>query len=165
MNAIVEKNPEYAYLALEQLDDLEPQGRLIIDLRKIILKKIEPPKLKGGDFLFVPRPKQEITVVGEVMRPSSYFYKGKKNKWFYIDKSGGMTKNADKSSIYIVDSSGEIRKQANWFRGSISPGDTIVVPIELDAKPVRGIPLFAQITKIIYELSLGAAAINSFENN
>ena len=165
LNAIVEKNPEYAFLALEQLDDLEPQGRLIIDLRKIILKKIEPPKLKGGDFLFVPRPKQEVTVVGEVMRPSSYFYKGKKNKWFYIDKSGGMTKNADKSSIYIVDSSGEIRRQANWFKGSISPGDTIVVPIELDAKPVRGISLFAQITKIIYELSLGAAAINSFENN
>ncbi|MDB9993035.1 hypothetical protein OAD69_01665, partial [Porticoccaceae bacterium] len=45
----------------------------------------------------------------------------------------------------------------------IAPGDTIVVPLDLDGR-VKIMPLMAQVTQMIYELALGAAAINSFSS-
>ena len=43
-------------------------------------------------------------------------------------------------------------------------GDTIVVPLDTNEKPVRGVKLLTEISQILYQLSLGAAAINSLNN-
>ena len=40
-----------------------------------------------------------------------------------------------------------------------------MVPIDLESKPIKGIPLLGQISKIIYELSLGAAAVRTFDQD
>jgi hypothetical protein len=45
----------------------------------------------------------------------------------------------------------------------IGPGDTIVVPVDPDGS-VKLIPLMAEVSRILYELALGAAAVNSFGN-
>ena len=45
----------------------------------------------------------------------------------------------------------------------IETGDAIVVPIDTDKSEIQGISLLAEVSKIIYELALGAAAINSFK--
>ena len=50
-------------------------------------------------------------------------------------------------------------------KNTISPGDTIVVPVDADNSVLRGIPLLAEVSTIIYQLSLGAAAVKSFSNN
>ena len=50
-------------------------------------------------------------------------------------------------------------------KDKISPGDTIVVPLNADDVRIRGIPLLAEVSTIVYQLSLGAAAIKSFNNN
>ncbi len=50
-------------------------------------------------------------------------------------------------------------------KSAISPGDTIVVPVDADNSVLRGIPLLAEVSTIIYQLSLGAAAVKSFSNN
>jgi hypothetical protein len=47
--------------------------------------------------------------------------------------------------------------------GKIEPGDTIVVPIDADGS-VKLMPLMAEVSRMIYELALGAAAINSFSS-
>ena len=89
----------------------------------------------------------------------------------YIKKSGGFKPGADKQGIYIVKASGEIIKsRKNLFRfassnEALGPGDTIVVPLDADDSRIKGIPLMAEVSKIIYQLSLGAVAINSFSNN
>ena len=43
----------------------------------------------------------------------------------------------------------------------VEPGDTIVVPLDTDDKKLSGISLVTEVSQIIYQLSLGAAAINS----
>ena len=48
---------------------------------------------------------------------------------------------------------------------AISPGDTIVVPLDTDDTRIRGIPLMAEVSTIIYQLALGSAAVRSFSNN
>jgi len=45
----------------------------------------------------------------------------------------------------------------------VEPGDTIVVPVDTNG-PVKVIPLMAEVSRMIYELALGAAAINSFSS-
>ena len=45
------------------------------------------------------------------------------------------------------------------------PGDTIVVPLDSNRTVLRGIPLFSEVSTIIYQLSLGAAAVESFTDN
>ena len=48
---------------------------------------------------------------------------------------------------------------------NIGPGDTIVVPLDTDDSKINGVALLAEVSTIIYQLSLGAAAINSFSSN
>ena len=45
--------------------------------------------------------------------------------------------------------------------GVVDPGDTIVVPVDTDDKKLSGISLLTEVSQIIYQLSLGAAAVNS----
>ena len=49
-------------------------------------------------------------------------------------------------------------------QSNIEPGDTIVVPLDTDDTKLRAIPLLAEVSTIIYQLALGAAAITSFSS-
>ena len=83
--------------------------------------------------------------------------------------SGGFAENADKRGVYLIKSSGEVvipRSGLFKFKskqGQVEPGDTIVVPFDTKG-PVEVIPLMAEVSRMIYELALGAAAINSFSS-
>jgi hypothetical protein len=84
----------------------------------------------------------------------------------YIALSGGLTKRADRSKIYVVRANGSVvASQSNrWFeRGSdlrIRPGDTIVAP--LDTERVPALPFWTAVTTIIYNVAIAAAAVHSF---
>ena len=67
----------------------------------------------------------------------------------------------------MVKASGEVvvpkRKVSGFFRRRllVEPGDTIVVPLDTDAERLKGVRLLTEVSQIIYQLSLGAAAIRS----
>ena len=78
-------------------------------------------------------------------------------------------KFADEESVYVIKSNGKIVSPAQlsgaFFRvkdGALEPGDTIVVPLEV--QPFSGIRATAEVTQIIYQLGLAAAALNSITN-
>ncbi|MFC1545945.1 polysaccharide biosynthesis protein, partial [Pseudomonadota bacterium] len=50
----------------------------------------------------------------------------------YINLAGGPTRMADEKSIYIVRANGSVISGKGWSRGHIQPGDTIVVPEDLE---------------------------------
>jgi len=105
-----------------------------------------------------------------VRRPTSYLFDPEFSQDDYIEQSGGLKDRADKKAIYIVKASGEVLiPRRNLFRfqsagRSIQPGDTIVVPLDTDDTRIRGVPLLAEVSTIIYQLALGSAAIKSFSN-
>ena len=85
----------------------------------------------------------------------------------YISLSGGVTSFADNNNIYLIKSDGSIvsssKISSGFFRASgsiIDPGDTIVVPLEI--QPFSTIRATTEITQIIYQMALAAAAVNSF---
>ncbi len=157
--------------AIESLSNAVATGRLVVPLADVVARRSQDVILKDGDRLLVPKLSQEVTILGEVRRPTSFLYDPDFKQADYIKQSGGFKDSADEKAIFVVKAGGEIiipKRGLFKFRdveNMISPGDTIVVPLDADDSRIRGIPLLAEVSSIVYQLSLGAAAINSFNNN
>ncbi|WP_129777775.1 SLBB domain-containing protein [Peristeroidobacter soli] len=153
---------------LANLRDAKPVGRLVIDLDRASAARQGSEQdivLKDGDQLLVPRVTQEVTVIGEVQSATSHLYRKDLSRDEYIAMSGGLTPRADDERIYVVRADGSVvtRSGSAWFNGGgvdIKTGDTIVAP--LDTERMRPLPFWIAVTTIIYNLSIAAAAVNSF---
>jgi len=143
-------------------------GRLVIDLDAILNKDVEDIILEDGDSLIIPKRKQSISVIGEVFVANSHLYGSNLTLQDYISLSGGTTIFADANNTYLIKSDGSIVSPSQlsgsgFFRvgkSSLEPGDTIVVPLSI--QPFSGIKATTEITQIIYQMALAAAAVNSF---
>jgi polysaccharide export outer membrane protein len=153
---------------ISQLRDTKPVGRLVIDADRVNRGPPGGPGdvvLRDGDKLIVPKQTQEITILGEVQSPTSHVYQAGLTRDEYIAKSGGATQKADRKRIYVVRANGDVVSggRSGWFRRTQSvdmrPGDTIVVP--LDTERVRSLPLWTQVTTIIYNLAVALLAVHS----
>lgn len=154
---------------LSQLKSAKAMGRLVIDLKGAVAGRTASAAdvvLQDGDALLVPKQSQEVTVIGEVQNATSHLYRPGLSRDDYISLSGNMTRKADDGRIYVVRADGSVVSGQNskWFsRGSqvaMRPGDTVVVPLDTERLPT--LPLWQAITQIIYNLAIGAAAVNSF---
>jgi hypothetical protein len=116
----------------------------------------------------VPKFQQEVTVIGEVQSATSHLYSRDLSRDDYIALSGGMTRRADHSKIYVVHANGSVvaKTGSRWFQTGgaseqvIKPGDTVVVPLDTEKMPA--LPLWTAVTTIIYNVAVAVAAIHSF---
>jgi polysaccharide export outer membrane protein len=153
---------------LSQLRASRAVGRLVIDLPHVIHAKSGSEYdivLRGGDRLLVPKIQQEVSVIGEVPNATSHLYRAGLTRDDYIALSGGASRRADKSRIYIVHANGSVvaREGSRWFERSdntIKPGDTVVVPLDTERMPP--LPFWQAVTSIIYNVAIAAAAVHSF---
>ncbi|WP_195758327.1 SLBB domain-containing protein [Kangiella sp. HZ709] len=150
---------------IDVLDTTEATGRLVVNLPGLLEGNIEDVALKDGDSLFIPSHRQEVTVVGEVQVPTSHLYDRKLDFDDYIERSGGEKETSNSDAIYIVKADGSVvlPNANNWLNHSdfnMEAGDTIVVP--LDTSRVDNLELWSKVSSIVYQLALGAAAVNSF---
>ena len=157
---------------LTQLRTTRAVGRLVIDLESIagadVRVAVGDIELREGDRLLVPRASQAVTVIGQAQQNTSHLYQPGLSLQDYIDMSGGLTRRADKRLIYVVRASGAVvaNGHSRWLgRGKgmeIRPGDTIVVPVEIDK--IRPLELWTSVTQILYQAGIALAAVNSFNN-
>jgi protein involved in polysaccharide export with SLBB domain len=154
---------------LSQLKASRAVGRLVIDIEKAVTGtpgSAGDIVLQDGDLLVIPKKSQEVTVIGEIQNATSHFYRKGLGRDDYISLSGGPTRKADGSRIYVVRADGSVvsNERGKWFsRGGqtmVKAGDTIVVPMDTERLPT--LPLWQAITGILYNLAIAAAAVNSF---
>jgi polysaccharide biosynthesis/export protein len=152
---------------LGQLKSTVAVGRLVINLDQSLhapLGSAADIALKDGDILTVPRRSQEVTVIGEVQNVTSHLYQPKLTRDDYIRLSGGTTRLADKGRIYIVRADGSVvAGGSRWVKSgstnAIQAGDTIVVPLDTEREPA--LPLWTQVTTILYNIAIAVAAVHS----
>jgi polysaccharide export outer membrane protein len=149
---------------LADLTKVEPVGRLVINLPKIIASNDYDVAVEGGDVLYIPTKKYSVNVMGQVQVNSSHMFDPSRSVEEYIAQSGGLKKRADDERIYIISSNGSIRilKKNNWFTDagntSLKPGDSIVVP--LDSEYMNSLTLWTTATTIMYNTAVAVAAIS-----
>lgn len=155
---------ETARALLDQVENTEATGRLVVNLPKILAGEEDIDVIDGDTLILRKRP-QAVTIIGSVNYPTSHLYRSGLSEADYINLSGGTTRNAENRQVYIVRSNGEVvsDKRSRFFPNggtSIEPGDTIVVPVNIDRLP--RLKLWTTTSQIFYQIALGAAAVNSF---
>ncbi|MET1253588.1 SLBB domain-containing protein [Aliikangiella maris] len=149
---------------LSALSETEALGRLVIALDKIVTSQENDIQLKDGDMLIIPTYRQEVSVIGEVQHSTSHLFNQSWTLQDYIEKSGGLTQRADDNRVYVVKANGAVflPHTSGWLnheKEKLSPGDTIVVPLDTDR--IKSMTLWTNVSQIVYQLALGAAAINN----
>ena len=145
---------------LSMLESVEPTGRVAIDLSA---DNLEEFVVSDGDSLHIPLKTSSITVVGEVNVNNSLEYREEYTIDDYLRLSGGLTKRADEDSLYIVKANGStIVLDKSSFRifgrrPDIGPGDTIVVPVNIQYKD--SLQNWTEITQLIYQSMVSIAAV------
>ncbi|MBA6233473.1 MULTISPECIES: SLBB domain-containing protein [unclassified Colwellia] len=149
---------------LADLTKVEPVGRLVINLPRVIASNDYDVAVEGGDILYIPTMKDSVNVMGQVQVNSSHMFDSSRSVEQYIAQSGGLKKRADDERIYIISSNGSIRmlQESNWFAGTsdsaLKPGDSIVVP--LDSEYMNSLTLWTTATTIMYNTAVAVAAIS-----
>ena len=156
---------------LARLRQLRPVGRIVLELPENAQSKDLPDlPLEDGDRFFVPSQPSMVSVFGSVYTESSFLYKPDKRVADYLSQAGGPTRGADEGSIYVLRADGSVKskRQGGFFATSLEssplmPGDSIVVPEELDRTTITR--ALKDISQIFYQFGLGAAAIQVIKGN
>jgi protein involved in polysaccharide export with SLBB domain len=152
---------------LAQIAATKAVGRLVIDLNASL--RATPGSyndivLRNGDQLIVPKKRQDVMVLGEVQSPSSHLFEPGLSRDDYVGQSGGTTRQADHSKIYVVRADGSVVANRGGFMRRDSgvvmhPGDAVVVPLDTERLPA--LPLWQSVTQILYNIAIAAAAVHS----
>ena len=150
---------------LEEVQGSEPVGRLVIDLYSVLNDPdYQSIRLQDGDTLTVPTIPQSVTVFGEVQFPTSHLHQAGLTVDDYLERSGGPTRQADESRVYVVKADGSVMlpEKSRWFGGrsqQLEPGDTVIMPIDVDR--LNQLELWSNVSQIVYQIALGAAAVGN----
>ena len=165
---------------LQKLRQLPVTGRMVIHLVSLHKFTGSPSdiQLVGGDTLTVPDNPRSVNVLGQVYNPTALTFRPGFSVAQYLDEVGGPTRDADTSEMFIVRADGTVysRNQAGmgmkwdgqnhrWIIGGFNtavlyPGDSILVPEKVETSAV--LKNTKDISQIIYQMALGAAAVASF---
>ena len=144
-------------------------GRIVLELQPDTRNVAQLPDLplEDGDRFIVPRIPSTVSVDGAVYNQNSFVYDPHRRVGAYIRLAGGASRDADKSRAYVIRASGSVLSKQyssslinNGFDSlHIYPGDTIVVPLNVDkGKTLR---LIVDLAQIIGQFGLAVAAANT----
>ena len=150
---------------LEDVQSSRPVGRMVIDLPSVLADpNYQRILLQDGDELTVPGIPQSVSVFGEVQFPTSHLHSEGLTVDDYLERSGGPTRQADEDRVYVVKADGSVMlpEKSAWFGSrsqQLQPGDTIIVPIDVDR--LNQLELWTNVSQIVYQMALGAAAVGN----
>lgn len=156
---------------LEKMRKVKAKGRIVLELSPGVRHMSELPDLvlEDGDRFVVPQRPSVVNVIGAVYNESAYLYRPQKSLGDYLRQAGGLTREADKDSVYVMRADGTVisARQSGWFSSlnsmDLMPGETVVVPLELDKTSfMRSLKDW---TQILYQFGLGAAAVATIRGN
>ncbi len=150
----------------ERLKAVKATGRVIIrltDLHSFAGSRYDFV-LEDGDELTIPSKPSFVSVVGSVYSPNSLLFQEGTTVQDALEKSGGPTSSADQDHMYVLRANGEVfsklsaKKTGERFtKGRLMPGDTLVVPEDLDRVPY--FRLVKGIADIVFKIATTAGVV------
>ncbi|MBC8413283.1 MAG: SLBB domain-containing protein [Nitrospira sp.] len=168
---------EQSKIIVESMRKIAAEGRVSIMLSHLrLLKNSEfDIELDANDVLFIPQKSNMINVIGSVISNGSHIYSENFDLEDYIGMSGGYTKHADKKNSYILKADGTAmelggsmiswnKNKSRWAIAglddetrSIEPGDTIVIPENLER--IAWLREIKDFTQILYQIAVTAGVV------
>lgn len=149
-------------LRLQQLEATASRielGRVIVSLDSI--ERLEGTEddiiLESRDRISIPTPPQTVGIIGSVKNPTSVVYRPGLDLNDYLRQAGGVTEDANKREMYVMRANGTT-DSSYLSAKEMRPGDTIVVPQKIEARPPQ-LALWQTVASIIGSLALTAAGI------
>lgn len=149
-------------LRLQQLEATASRielGRVIVSLDSI--ERLEGTEddiiLESRDRITIPTPPQTVGIIGSVKNPTSVVYRPGLDLSDYLRQAGGVTEDANKREMYVMRANGTT-DSSYLSAKEMRPGDTIVVPQKIEARPPQ-LALWQTVASIIGSLALTAAGI------
>ncbi|MDA9903642.1 SLBB domain-containing protein [Gammaproteobacteria bacterium] len=155
----------------KEIKNNQSNGRVVIDLQD--QETLDLYSVKENDSLYVPETNNVVYVYGETSIEGAVMFSENQTAEYFIKKSGGYKKYADKESIYVLHPNGESQlysSKRNIFESSpqssttIYPGSIIFVPRELDEATPRRLAAQAYVS-ILGNLGIALASLSSINNN
>lgn len=156
-------NPDKTLSFVEEASKSKALGRMVVELDRITNGEQSANfLLEDGDFLFVPIFRNTISIMGETQVAITYLLDNKLDVDDYINKAGGMKKQADEERIFVVRADGSVYKPTSgyWFGNSseeLKPGDTIVVPVDTHYRDA--LSTWTAATQILYQTGVAINAL------
>ena len=156
--------------SLERIRSLKAEGRISLSLPaslRMSLNELPRLSLQNADKFYIPSRPDFVYVFGSVNTESALLFRPGLKVSDYIELAG-MGSGADTGSVILVRADGSaMTPQSFWrnevLRAEVLPGDTIVLPEKQDRETTWSVVFrnTKDITQILYQLGLGAAAIKT----
>ncbi|EEZ85684.1 conserved hypothetical protein [Vibrio harveyi 1DA3] len=156
-------DPDKTLKFVEEASKSKALGRMVVQLDRIIDKdKAADFMLEDGDFLFIPTFRNTVSIMGEVQVSITYLLDNRLDVDDYLNKAGGVKKQADEDRIFVVRADGSVYQPSSgyWFgndKQELKPGDTIVVPIDTDYRDA--LSTWTAATQILYQTGVAINAL------
>ncbi len=155
---------------LERLRSVKVEGRISLSLPaslQISLDGLPRIGLQNADKFYIPSRPDFVYVFGSVNTESALLFRPGLTVSGYITLAGMMS-GADKDGVILVRADGSSMTSQSFWRNEVLnvevlPGDTIVLPEKQDVESAWSAVFrnTKDITQILYQLGLGAAAIKT----
>lgn len=146
---------------LELLKSKVVLGRLVVKLEAPETLAATPNdiSLEQGDHLTVPKQPSSVLVIGSVRNPAAVVYEAGRDVEYYLNRAGGLNKEADKDELHVVKADGSAVAGFLKLR-KVEAGDIIVAPAKVEAK-VRTLPAVKDIATILGQFALTAGVLGA----
>ncbi|RYG46743.1 hypothetical protein EON79_09305, partial [bacterium] len=142
--------------------EIVPTGNLNVDVGGAV-KRPNSAKdivLLDGDAINIPERPTTVAVSGAVIQASAVLFEPGKSIDYYVDHAGGLTNDADKTSIVIIRANGTLVRYKPGIR--IELGDNILIPTKTQAVRLReNANTLATITQTVTSAGLTYALIRA----
>lgn len=166
--------------AINKLKRVPVVGRLVVHLQSLdkFTGSSDDLEVMPGDVINIPENPMSVTVLGQVYNPISLTYKSGGTVSSYLSQVGGITSNADEDQMFVIRADGTVYSKEQgggglkwsntshrWTFGGFNtaelyPGDSLLVPEKIDKTDFMRETM--DLSTIIYQMALGAAAVASF---
>jgi protein involved in polysaccharide export with SLBB domain len=156
--------------SLDRLRSVKAEGRISLSLPaslRMSLNELPRIGLQNADKFYVPTRPDFVYLFGAVNTESALLFRPGLSVSAYIGLAG-MGGGADKNGVILVRADGSAMTPQSFWRNEVLstevlPGDTIVLPEKQDRETIWSAVFrnTKDITQILYQLGLGAAAIKT----